>query len=60
MIERAAPTNVNILLTGETGTGKEETARLIHRLSPRSDGPFVPVNCEPFPTAWWNPNSSVT
>jgi DNA-binding NtrC family response regulator len=40
-----APSRANVLLVGETGTGKELIARSLHRLSPRADGPYVRVNC---------------
>ena len=49
LIRRAAPARSNILLVGESGTGKELAARAIHRLSPRGDGPFVPVHTSAIP-----------
>jgi transcriptional regulator with PAS, ATPase and Fis domain len=45
LIKLAAPTNASVLLIGETGTGKEVVARAIHKLSRRSDGPYIRVNC---------------
>jgi DNA-binding NtrC family response regulator len=44
-VRRVAPQDVNILLGGETGTGKTRLARLIHELSPRREQPFLTVNC---------------
>jgi transcriptional regulator with GAF, ATPase, and Fis domain len=49
MVQRAAPTDLTVLVHGESGTGKELIARAIHRLSARKDGPFIPVNCAAIP-----------
>ena len=49
LVYRVAPTEWNALVTGETGTGKELVAQLIHFLSNNPDGPFVPVNCAAVP-----------
>ncbi len=49
MIARVAPSEANVLLTGESGVGKEVYATEVHRLSLRADGPMVKLNCAAFP-----------
>jgi len=44
-VERIAPTDATVLIEGETGTGKDMIARTLHQLSPRSDKPFIVVDC---------------
>jgi two-component system response regulator HydG len=49
IVTQAAASQATVLLLGESGTGKEVLARLLHELSPRASGPFVPVNCAAIP-----------
>src|SRR5690606_36857529 len=49
LIQRIAPTDVRVLVTGPSGTGKEVISRALHELSQRSDKPFVSVHCGAIP-----------
>src|SRR5499433_3107203 len=49
IVEMAAPSSASVLITGETGAGKEIVARTLHKLSPRTNGPFVAINCSAIP-----------
>src|SRR5258706_11517546 len=49
LIERVGPTEASVLLTGESGSGKELAAQSIHECSARRDGPFIAINCGAIP-----------
>src|SRR4030081_1459600 len=49
IVETAAPSSASVLITGETGSGKEIVARTLHKLSPRANGPFVAIICSAIP-----------
>ena len=49
LIQRVAPTDASVFITGESGVGKELVAQTIHKLSKRSAGPLLPVNCGAMP-----------
>jgi DNA-binding NtrC family response regulator len=49
VIEQAAPTAASVLVSGDSGTGKELVAQTLHHLSPRAAGPFVAINCAAIP-----------
>ena len=60
LIERVGSTEASVLLTGESGSGKELAAQSIHECSPRRSGPFISVNCGAIPAVSSRLNCSVT
>jgi DNA-binding NtrC family response regulator len=49
LMEKVAPSKASVVITGQSGTGKEMVARAIHQLSPRRDKPFIAINCSAIP-----------
>jgi len=46
---QVSPTDISVLITGESGSGKEVFSQIIHQMSPRKHGPFIAVNCGAIP-----------
>src|SRR5256714_3988481 len=51
LVEKVAPSKASVVITGQSGTGKEMVARAIHQLSPRRDKPFIAINCSAIPSS---------
>ena len=51
LVEKVAPSKASVVITGQSGTGKEMVARAIHQLSPRRDRPFIAINCSAIPAS---------
>ncbi len=51
LVEKVAPSKASVIITGQSGTGKEMVARAIHQLSPRHDKPFIAINCSAIPAS---------
>ncbi len=49
LVEKVAPSHASVIITGQSGTGKEVVARSVHQLSPRRERPFVAINCSAIP-----------
>src|SRR6266849_4356634 len=50
LVEKVAPSKASVVITGQSGTGKEMIARAIHQLSPRREKPFIAINCSAIPS----------